>query len=108
MSDGPVWLRAVMRLDRAVSGPLNRATNSDRAADTMLVVSRATRMARGAADRLRSAGVHALYLPSQRDVQRLGTSVERLERTVDELVARAEDHEERPTPRVDERPRSRR
>jgi hypothetical protein len=89
MSDGPAWLRAVMRLDRAVSGPLDRATNSHRAADVMLLVSRATRVARGATDGLRGAAVHALFLPSQRDVERLRASVEHLERTVDELTARA-------------------
>jgi hypothetical protein len=91
MSTGPAWLRAVMRLDRTVSGPLNRATNSGQAADAMLLLSRAARTARGASERLRGAAVHALFLPSQRDLQRVRANVERLERTVDELTAQAEE-----------------
>jgi hypothetical protein len=86
MAPNPL-VRLVVRAERAASGPLNRATNSGEGARALLLVARAGRLAGDATARLRGLAVHVLDLPSHRDVQRLDAKVERLQRTLDELIA---------------------
>ena len=86
MTPNPL-LRLVVRAERSASGPVNRAANSDKAADALLLTSRALRTAAALSDGLRALTVHALALPSHRDLQLLDAKVERLQRTLDEWVA---------------------
>jgi hypothetical protein len=89
-------MRAVLRAERAVAGPLNRAANSDEAASVLLVMARAGSAGRAVADRGRAALVHALSLPSHRDVQVLDVKVEQLRRALEELAAERRDDAEGP------------
>jgi hypothetical protein len=89
LANGPLWLRAVVRVERSLAGSIDRATNSGQAADVLLLLSRGNRLARRASTRLSGAVVHTLSLPSHRDVQVLHAKVEQLQRMVDELTARA-------------------
>jgi hypothetical protein len=88
MADGPQWLRAVLFMERSVSGSINRATNSGQAADVLMLMSRGNRVARRARARLTGALLHGLYLPTRRDVQLLDAKVEHVQRMLDELAAR--------------------
>lgn len=90
MAQNPL-LRLVLRAEKAASGPVNRASNSGEAADLLLLASKAGRVAIGVGDRLRGVAVHALALPSHRDLQLLEAKVERLQRAIDELAARGRD-----------------
>jgi hypothetical protein len=60
----------------------------------MLAIARGRRLARDVTDRSRAMMVHALDLPSHRDLQLLDAKVERLQRTLDEWAAQARDHGE--------------
>jgi hypothetical protein len=95
MPGEPLWLRAVLRLERAVAESATRATNSHQAADVITLLSRGNRFARRTSARARSAAVHVLSLPSHRDVQVLDAKVERVERMLDELNARVEERDGR-------------
>ena len=87
MAGQPAWMRVILRAERAVGEPLARAANSDRAASALLLAARAGRLGRAVADRGRATAVHALNLPSHRDVQVLDAKVERLQRALEELTA---------------------
>ena len=87
----PSLLQAILRAERGISGPLERASNSSEAADALFVAARGARLVLGAAERARAAAVHALYLPTRRDVQALETKVERLQRALDEFSAEERD-----------------
>ena len=90
MSDAPAWLRAILYAERTIAAPLNRAVNSDEAATMLLLVARAGRHGRELAERGRASVVHALSLPSHRDVQRLEAKIEHLRRAVEERAAQDE------------------
>ena len=87
MSSEPSWLRAVLRVERTVGARLERAANTGEAADAMLLVARGMRLTFGAVERARATVIHALGLPTHRDVQLLDANVERLKRTIDEVPA---------------------
>jgi hypothetical protein len=96
MADGPPWLRAILRVERAVAGPLERATNSSEGADGLLIVARGARIIRRLGDGARHAIVHAFDLPTHRDVQLLDAKVERLHRALDDWSAGEHDRREMP------------
>jgi hypothetical protein len=89
--NGLPLLRLVLRAEQIASGPLNRASNSDEAAQALLLVARTRRAARSVTERIGAGVVHALYLPSHRDVQLLDAKVERLQRSLEELAADGRD-----------------
>ena len=91
MADGPAWMRAVIRAERTISGPITRASNSREAAEVLLLVARSARITRNAAERARGAVVHALDLPSHRDLQLLDAKVERLQRALEDISTRDQD-----------------
>ena len=74
-----------------MSEPLTHATNSQPGADLLMRVGDGFRLAERTAAHIRSAAVHALSLPSLRDVQALSHQVERLQRMVEELTERQGD-----------------
>jgi hypothetical protein len=90
MAPNPL-LRLALRAEKAASGPVNRAANSDEAAGVLLLVSRLLRVAGGMTGRIRAVAVRAVALPSHRDLQMLEAKVERLQRTLDEWVASSYD-----------------
>lgn len=91
MTNAPSLMRALLRAERTIAGPLARAGNSQQAADALLLIARGGRLATDASLKVRGAVVHALSLPSHRDVELLETKVERLQRTLDELSAEERD-----------------
>lgn len=94
MAQNPL-LRMVMRAEQAASGPINRAANSPEAADLLLQIGRMRRIAGDVTQWIRAGTVHALALPSHRDLKLLEAKVERLQRTLDELAADRHDEEVR-------------
>lgn len=95
MADQPAWMRAVLRAERILAGPLTRATNSSEAASALLLVARSGRLARNLAQGARAVVVHALDLPTHRDVQLLDAKVERLQRTMEDWSAELRDWRKR-------------
>lgn len=77
---GPLWLRAVHRLERAVGEPLEAVLHSDTyfdvVSDLLRLQGRTTRSLEGASRR----ALHLLNLPAGSDVRRLREQLGRIER----------------------------
>jgi hypothetical protein len=84
-------MRAVIRAERAIGGPLEHAANSRRGADLMMAFTRGAESARANGERLRSGAIHLLWLPSHADVKRLIVEVARLRQAVDEITHRLDE-----------------
>jgi hypothetical protein len=91
MADRPAWMRAVIRVERAIGVPLQQAANSRRGARMMLAVTRGAGSARAKGERVRSGAVHLLWLPSHGDVKRLTVDVARLQQAVEEITHRLDE-----------------
>jgi hypothetical protein len=87
VSGGPLWLRALARAERAVGGPVERAVDSREGARLLLLLSMPARIARQAVEALGDATIHAVNLPTHRDVQLLSADLARLRRAVEDVRA---------------------
>ena len=81
MSAGrPLWLRAVLRLERAIGEPIEAATRSDAYFDVVAHATRARARTRGAAEEISRRCLHLLNLPAGTDVRRVREQLARMER----------------------------
>ena len=82
---GPLWLRAVHRLERAIGEPVESALRSDAyfdlVADATRVKTRAGRSLEGASRRV----LHLLNLPAGSDVRRVREQLSGVERRLAEV-----------------------
>jgi hypothetical protein len=91
MSKGPLWLRVVHRLERAVGEPVESAVRSDTYFDLVSVVTRTTGKAKSTAESLSRRGLHLLNLPAGSDVKRLREQLLRMERRLNQLTENVEE-----------------
>ncbi len=88
---GPLWLRAVYRLERAIGEPLESALHSDVYFDLVAELTRARartgRTLEGGSRRL----LHLLNLPAGSDVRRVREQLGRMERRLAQLSKELED-----------------
>ena len=82
MADKPTWRRAVEALDAKVSGRLDSVVRNDNFAIAVGLLLRGRREVREQLTRASSSVLHALNLPSKRDLDRLLRHVAALEREV--------------------------
>src|SRR5947209_5313041 len=84
-SRGPLWLRAVHRLERAIGEPLETALHSDTYFDLVAELLRlragTTRSLEGMSRRM----LHLLNLPAGSDIRRVREQLARVERRLAEL-----------------------
>lgn len=84
-SQGPLWLRAVHRLERTIGEPLESALHSDTYFDliteTLRLRSRTGRTLEGVSRRT----LHLLNLPAGSDIRRVREQLGRVERRLAEL-----------------------
>ena len=101
-NDKPLWLRTVLRVERAVGGPVESVVRSDTYFDTVAKVSRVRRKAIDTVEGVSRRGLHLLNLPAGTDVRRMREQLSRLERRLDQLSydVRELDEDERPPSRV--------
>jgi hypothetical protein len=95
----PLWLRAVLRLERAVGTRVESAVRGDAYFDVMSDVSRASRTVKRTAEGLSRRGLHLLNLPAGSDVRGMREQLSRMERRLSRLtedVAEIEDSRHRP------------
>jgi hypothetical protein len=88
---GPLWLRAVYRLERAVGEPLETALHSDAYFDLITEILRARtrtgRVLEGTSRRV----LHLLNLPAGSDIRRLREQLGRMERRLAAVSKELED-----------------
>jgi hypothetical protein len=84
-SNKPLWLRAVLRLERAVGAPVESAVRSDAYFGTVATLSRVRRKATDKVEGVSRRGLHLLNLPAGTDVRRLREQLSRMERRLDQL-----------------------
>jgi hypothetical protein len=85
-SQGPLWLKVVHRVERAVGVPVESAVRSDTYFDLVSLLTRTTGKAKGTAESLSRRGLHLLNLPAGSDVSRLREQLLRMERRLNQLT----------------------
>jgi len=94
MSKGPLWLRAVHRVERTIGKPVESAVRSDRYFDMVSKVTRVRRKAIGAVEGVSRRGLHLLNLPAGTDVRRMREQLGRMERRLNQLSEDVRDMED--------------
>src|SRR4051794_26362557 len=84
-SNKPLWLRAVLHVERAIGGPVESVVRSDRYFDTVAKVSKLRRNAVNAVEGVSRKGLHLVNLPAGTDVRRMREQLSRMERRLDQL-----------------------
>src|SRR6187200_2741615 len=91
MSQGPLWLRVVHRVERAVGEPVESAVRSDTYFDVVSIVTRTTGKAKSTAESVSRRGLHLLNLPAGSDVKGLREQLLRMERRLAQLSENVEE-----------------
>jgi hypothetical protein len=92
----PLWLRLVLRAERAIGEPVEAAVRSDAYFDAVAGMNKAAARLSGAVEGVSKRGWHALNLPAGTDVRRLREQLARMDRRMAELTKQLEDLEHRP------------
>lgn len=103
--DQPLWLRAVLKVERAIGQPVESAVRSETYFDLVAKTTRVRRKVGGTAEGLSRRALHMLNLPAGTDMRRLRQQLARLERQIDQLTDEVAEIDE-PRPRDGSRPSS--
>jgi hypothetical protein len=76
----PLWLKLVLRVERAVGGPVEAAVRSDAYFDVVAELNRNSRRLTDAVEGVSRRGLHLLNLPAGSDVRRLREQLARMDR----------------------------
>ena len=76
----PLWLKLVLRLERAVGGPVEAAVHSDAYFDVVAELNRGTRRLTDAVEGVSKRGLHLLNLPAGTDIRRVREQLARMDR----------------------------
>ena len=79
-SNPPLWLKLVLRLERAVGSPVEAAVRSDTYFDVVAELNRGKRRATGAIESVSKRGLHLLNLPAGTDIRRVREQLASLDR----------------------------
>jgi antitoxin (DNA-binding transcriptional repressor) of toxin-antitoxin stability system len=90
MAGGPLWLRAVHRLERAVGERVEAAVHSDPYFDFVALAQRRQRQAKELAESVSRRTLHLLNLPAGSDVRRLREQLNRMDRRLSRLTKELE------------------
>ena len=81
----PLWLRAVIRLERAIGEPIESAVRSETYFDLVSTTTRLRRMVTGTAEGVSRRCLHLLNLPAGSDIRNLRHQLARMERRLNQL-----------------------
>jgi hypothetical protein len=84
-SNQPLWLRVVLRVERAVGEPIEAAVRSDTYFDLVSTTTRVRRTVGGAAEGVSRRCLHLLNLPAGSDIRRMRQQLARMERRLNQL-----------------------
>lgn len=90
----PLWLRVVLRAERAIGQPVESAVRSDIYFDVISRTTRARRKAQGAAEGVSRRCLHLLNLPAGSDIRNVRQQLARIERRLNQLSDEVSDREE--------------
>jgi hypothetical protein len=91
MAGGPLWLRAVYRLERLVGERVEAAVHSDAYFDLVTIGQRRQRQARELAEGMSRRALHLLNLPAGSDVRRLREQLAGIDRRLSRIAKELED-----------------
>ena len=81
----PLWLRAVLRLERAIGEPIESAVRSDTYFDVVSATTRVRRRVAGTAEGVSRRCLHMLNLPAGSDIRGMRQQLARMERRLNQL-----------------------
>ena len=84
----PLWLRVVLKVERAIGEPVESAVRSDLYFDLISKTTRVRRKAQGAAEGVSRRALHVLNLPAGSDIRNVRQQLARMERRLNELSRR--------------------
>jgi hypothetical protein len=80
MAAQPLWLKLILRVERAVGGPVEAAVRSDTYFDVIAELNRGTRRLTDAVEGVSKRGLHLLNLPAGTDIRRVREQLARMDR----------------------------
>ena len=96
----PLWLRTVLKVERAIGGPVESVVRSDTYFDAVAKVTRVKRKAVNTAEGVSRRGLHLLNLPAGTDLRRVREQLARVERRLDTLSHDVAELDEEPVRRT--------
>ena len=81
----PLWLRVVLRVERAIGEPIESAVRSDTYFDLISTTTRVRRRVTGTAEGVSRRCLHLLNLPAESDIRGMRQQLSRMERRLNEL-----------------------
>ena len=81
----PLWLRAVLKVERTIGQPVESAVRSEAYFDVISATTRMRRKAVGAAEGVSRKCLHLLNLPAGSDIRRMRQQLSRMERRLNQL-----------------------
>ena len=81
----PLWLRVVLRVERAIGEPIESAVRSDTYFDLVSTTTRVRRRVTGTAEGVSRRCLHLLNLPAESDIRGMRQQLSRMERRLNEL-----------------------
>ena len=86
MSSKPLWLKAVLRVERAVGGPIEAAVRSDTYFELVTKATRASGKVKRTVSGTSTKVLHKANLPAGSDMQRMREQLLRMERRLNRLT----------------------
>ena len=96
-ADRPLWLKVVLRLERAVGEPVESVVRSDTYFNVVTEVSRVRRKAINGVEGISKRGLHLLNIPAGTDVKKVREQLARMERRLNQLSEDVEDLDGKPS-----------
>jgi hypothetical protein len=81
----PLWLRAVIRLERAIGEPIESAVRSETYFDVITKTTRVRRKVVGTAEGVSKRCLHLVNLPAGSDIRGMRQQLARMERRLNQL-----------------------
>jgi hypothetical protein len=85
MAAQPLWLKLVLRVERAVGGPVEMVVHSDTYFDVVAELRRGTRRLTDTVEGVSKRGLHLLNLPAGTDIRRVREQLARMDRRLLEI-----------------------
>lgn len=84
-ANNPLWLRVVLRVERAIGEPIESAVRSETYFDVVTKTTRVRRTVVGTAEGVSRRCLHLLNLPAGSDIRSMRQQLARMERRLNQL-----------------------